>query len=100
MKCLDDCHNYALDTFMNGPSVLISFYRMATDGTKIDGVTNEEVIKVLIHRITYLNDVWQDGKFNCDENGRAIEHLKLALDHLEQRTYDRSRRGVEGTHSK
>jgi hypothetical protein len=73
---------------------------MAPDGTKTDGVTNEEVLKVLIHRLTYLNDVWQEGKFNCDENGRAIDYLRLALDQLNIRTEDRARRKVEGTHNR
>jgi len=100
MKCLDDCHIYQLDNFIKGdrPEELV-FYKMALDGTKTPGTTNEEVIKALIHRLTYLNDAWQEGKFHCDENSRAIDHLKLALDYLNQRTEDRVRRNVEATHN-
>lgn len=112
MKCLDDCHVYEMDTFMGSgtmqgvkachncgtdiPSV-IGFYRMNPDGTKVDGVTNEDVIKVLIHRIKFLNNEWMDGKFKCQENLLAILHLEAALIYLEQRTLDRIRHKVEGT---
>ena len=100
MKCLDDCHNYELDNFIKGdrPEEL-AFYRMALDGAKSPGTTNEEVIEVLIHRIEYLNEKWLDGKFSCDENSRAVSHLKMALYQLNLRTADRMARKVEGTHS-
>jgi len=101
MKCLDDCHNYVMDTFMSvAPQPILTFYRMALDGTKTDGVTNEEVLKVLIHRIQFLNDKWQDGKFRCRENSLAITKLEEALMWLNKRTGDRMVRGVEGTHEK
>lgn len=97
MKCLDDCHNYSLDTFLGGKSGM-QFYEMKEDGTKNDGITNEEVIKVLIHRITYLNEKWQSGKFYCRENCLAITKLEEALMWLERRTANRIARQVEGTH--
>ncbi len=52
MKCLDDCHTYEVDN----SHLLMHFYEKTKDGTEIEGVTNEEVLKVLIHRITYLNE--------------------------------------------
>jgi hypothetical protein len=97
MKCVDDCHNYELDGFIEGTFVL-PFYRMALDGTKTDGVTNEEVIRMLIHRISYLNDTWQGGMFRCRENSIAITKLEEALLWLGKRTADRKARNVEGTH--
>ncbi len=111
MKCLDDCHRYEMDTFLNEgngmhpgeyhPSfkAFLGFYEMRSDGTKIDGVTNEEVIKVLIHRLTYLNKEWQNGKFYCAENEMAIDHLEQALELLNVRTRDRVGRHVEGTYN-
>lgn len=109
MKCLDDCHAYEMDTFMTkmggheacepeDHKVTIRFYEMKLDGEKIDGVTNEEVLRVLIHRLKYLNEEWQGGKFQCKENDVAIYHLEEALTRLEERTKNRIERGVEGTH--
>ena len=97
MKCVDDCHSYKLDFFMGGDG-FIHFYEMMENGTKIDGVTNEELIKVLIHRINYLNETWQNGKFRCRENSLAVTKLEEALMWLERRTANRVARGVEGTH--
>ncbi len=106
MRCLDDCHRYRMDTFLgtglmgegnNYPEIF--FYRMALDGTKTDGVTNEEVLRVLIHRLRFLNETCQDGKFWCVENSLAITNLEEALLWLEKRTADREARKVEGTHN-
>ena len=60
-----------------------------------DGTTNEEVIRVLVDRINYLQ-----SKFGCRENAIAITHLETALLWLEKRTADRKARNVEGTHQK
>jgi hypothetical protein len=98
MKCLDDCHNYEMDTFLNAAEGdHLQFYRMALDGSKTDGVTNEEVLRVLIHRLTFLNEKWQNGKFRCRENSIAITKLEEALMWLEKRTADRVERKVEAT---
>lgn len=56
-----------------------------------DGTTNEEVIRVLVDRIGFLN-----GKFPCRENSLAITRLQEALFWLEERTRGRVDRGVEG----
>ena len=99
MKCLDDCHNYELDTFMAAEKSkpILTFYQMIGEA-KIDGVTNEEIIKVLIHRITYLNEEHEGGKFKCFFNTEAIKNLTTALALLNRRTTDREERKVEGTH--
>lgn len=105
MQCLDDCHTYALNTFLGGsegeeltvspvPSLpILRFYEMREDGKKIDGVTNEELIRVLIHRLEKLNK-----KFFCPENSFAIDNLRGALMWLNKRTEDRIARKVEGMH--
>jgi hypothetical protein len=100
MKCFDDCHTYYLDHFGQGETLSmlpppeitrLHFYEMRVDGTKIDGVTNEEVLRVLVHRLKVL-----DEKFSCIQNDFAIKYLESALALLESRTEDRKARGVEG----
>ena len=59
--------------------------------TVSNGTTNEEVLKVLIARVQFLN-----GKFPCRENSIVITKLEEALMWLEKRTRDRVARGVEG----
>lgn len=93
MRCWDDCHNYELGTEMGSTSQFLKFYKMTEDGAKIDGVTNEEVLEVLIHRLKGLNK-----KAPCAENNHAIMNLEGALVWLRLRTQDRIERGVEGTH--
>ena len=56
-----------------------------------DGTTNEEMIEVLIDRLSFLN-----SKFPCRENAIAITKLDEALLWLNKRTNDRVKRNVEG----
>lgn len=60
--------------------------------TVTDGTTNEDVLKVLIHRLKYLNN-----KMQCLENEQALLKLEEALMWLNKRTDDRKERNVEGT---
>lgn len=60
----------------------------------VNGITNEILIAVVIDRL----EAFQKGKFGCADNEHAILHLRLSLQHLQNRTKDRIRRGVEGTH--
>ncbi len=58
-----------------------------------NGLTNEALLDVLIHRLNVLN-----GKFPCRENALAITKMEEALMWLNQRTANRVKRGVEGKH--
>lgn len=58
-----------------------------------DGTTNEEVLKVLIDRMQFLQ-----SKFPCRENAIVITKLEESLMWLEKRTADRVNRQVEGKH--
>lgn len=101
MKCLDDCHLYHLDNFMEDhPAVTLQFYRLDLDGARTPGTTNEEVLRALIHRLQFLNEKWMGGKFRCRENSVAITKLQEALMWLEERTKDRVKREVEGTYER
>lgn len=67
--------------FQNGP--------IPTNGT--NGLTNEALLTILIHRTMVLNE-----QYPCEENANAIRHMKEALDAFNQRTVNRKARGVEG----
>lgn len=58
----------------------------------VNGLTNEALLAILIHRTTFVNQ-----QFPCEENMVAIQHLKQALVNFEVRTARRMVRGVEGT---
>lgn len=109
MKVLTPGHKYLLDNFEDSdtPPQTIQFIEKGKRGeapfpmqaeanpddfiTYNDGTTNEEVLAVLIDRISFLNE-----KFPCAENLFAISSLKGALHWLEERTKNRKNRGVEG----
>lgn len=60
----------------------------------VNGWTNEAVLAAVIDRTERLN-----ARFQCEENVRAIEAMKDALQAFNERTAARKARGVEGTHT-
>lgn len=58
-----------------------------------NGVVIEDLISVVIDRLTALNQ----PPYNCRENSIALTKLEEALLWLGKRTADRRARGVEGT---
>lgn len=102
-KILTLGHKYVADNFEDASTgQVIQFIEKQPkeEGSKEfvtinDGTTNEEVLKVLIDRLGYL-----DNKFPCEENKQAMFHIQSALDSLNKRTKDRQSRGVEGTNQK
>ena len=58
----------------------------------INGITNEILLNIVLHRL----QEFQASAFDCDENSIAINDIKSALDILKQRTSTRIARGVEG----
>jgi len=98
MKITTTGHKYELSSFEGGPAQSLQFIEKvptAPDSKDLvtvhDGTTNEEVLKVLIDRLQYLN-----GKFPCRENAIVITKLEESLMWLNKRTADRSARSVEG----
>ena len=61
----------------------------------VNGVTNEAMLSVLIHRTKILNE-----KLPCDENEAAITLMEEALFLFEERTQKRKEKGVEGRYEK
>lgn len=70
-------------SFQNGP--------IPTVGA--NGLTNEALLAILIHRTECL-----DSLYPCEENKEGIRHMKAALAAFEARTANRLKRGVEGTY--
>lgn len=104
MNIIREGHRYMLDNFEEDGDFkqIIQFIEKEpdeNDSTKLNtiynGTTNEEVLKMLINRMNYLN-----SKFPCRENSIAITKLDEALLWLEKRTKDRIARNVEGKHIK
>ena len=59
-----------------------------------NGAFVEDIIEAAADRLRY----YQASRFACKSNEYAIDHLKCALIALDQRTNDREKRAVEGTH--
>lgn len=98
MKVLNPGHYYRLSNFEDSNTEqILGFIHKETDDTgKLnlisDGTTNEEVLKVLIDRLQYLQ-----GVNSCRENAMVITKLEESLMWLNKRTQDRIDRMVEGT---
>lgn len=71
----------------------LSFQLGAVLDNGVNGITNEALLALLIHRTKML-----DIKFPCEENVLAITHMQNALLALEARTHRRILRNVEGHH--
>lgn len=69
----------------------LDFQRGGVASNGVNGITNESLLAILIHRSKFL-----DSQFPCDENKRAIQHLEEALVNFEVRSARRIIRGVEG----
>jgi len=104
MRVIKEGHEYVLDGFeepVEGSQYLQFIDKAPSKSnphvliTVADGTTNEEVLAVLIDRMSYLQ-----AEFPCRENAIVITNLEQALMWLEKRTADRQKRGVEGKHEK
>jgi len=90
-------HHYAIDCdgsengcdihFQNGP--------ISVDGNGVNGITHEALLAILADRLRGF----QAGPYACKANACALTHIEEAQHWLQQRTLERMRRGVEGTHT-
>ena len=97
MKIIEKGYIYEVSNFENSKSSqTIRFICKEQRGDEFvtvhDGTTNEELLLVLVNRLSYLNSIQ-----SCVENEIAINSLKSALYALEIRNRDRKRRKVEET---
>lgn len=94
--CSNVGHTYEISN-VEGGSQILQFIRKEADSegmlkTILNGVCNENVIAVLIDRITYLNNQLPDP-----HNIEAHQHLEAALLALQTRTAEREAANTEGT---
>jgi hypothetical protein len=60
----------------------------------VNGLTQEVLLSIVADRLRSF----QAGPFACKANACALTHIEEAQHWLQQRTIERMRRGVEGTH--
>lgn len=95
------CHKY----FISIPSKVdglpeagthIDFQNGPIKEVGVNGLTHESLLAILIDRMRSF----QAGPYSSRANAIALTHMEEALMWLQQRTRERIKRGVEGTHSK
>ena len=89
------CHRYQIHHSGIG-SVFIKFQKgpINEDGNGVNGLTHEVLLTILADRLRGF----QSGPYACKANACALTHIEEAQHWLQQRTLERMRRGVEGTH--
>ena len=90
------CHEYEV-SHSNMPPTRISFQNgpINADGNGVNGLTHEVLLAILADRLRGF----QKGPYSCKANACALTHIEEAQHWLQQRTLERMRRGVEGTHT-
>ena len=80
----------------NGVATTISFQNgpISVDGNGVNGLTHEVLLAIVADRLRSF----QKGPYSCKANACALTHIEEAQHWLQQRTLERMRRGVEGTH--
>lgn len=73
--------NYQVKAKANDFSMDVLFQLGCADTIGVNGLINEDLIMILIDRLSKLNN-----EFQCEENDIAIHHLKVALNALEARS--------------
>lgn len=81
------------DEKLNGSLVLFQNGPIAEAG--VNGVTHEALLAIVADRLRSF----QNGPYKCKANACALTHIEEAQHWLQQRTIERMRRGVEGTHT-
>lgn len=78
---------YTAILFQNGP--------ISEEGVGVNGITHEVLLAIVADRLRSF----QKGPYSCKANACALTHIEEAMHWLQQRTLERMRRGVEGTHN-
>jgi len=86
--------NESEDSTMPIGHTTIVFQNGPINEAGVNGVTHEALLAVVADRLRS----YQAGPFACKANACALTHIEEAIHWLQQRTLERMRRGVEGTH--
>ncbi len=81
------------DEIVGGITILFQNGPINTAG--VNGVTQEALLAIVADRLRSF----QAGPYACKANACALTHIEEAQHWLQQRTIERMRRGVEGTHT-
>lgn len=88
-------HHYMVEAGEFANMLEIKFQNGTIPEVGVNGVTQEALLAVVADRLRGF----QSGPFACKANACALTHIEEALHWLQQRTLERMRRGVEGTHT-
>lgn len=100
------CHSYYVDGFdistnpsaIEGKDYLYILFQngpISEKGVGVNGITHEVLLAIVADRLRSF----QKGPYACKANACALTHIEEAMHWLQQRTLERMRRGVEGTHN-
>lgn len=87
-------HNYVVTGIAGNHGVNIFFQNGPIPENGVNGLTQEVLLAIVADRLRSF----QNGPFACKANACALTHIEEAQHWLQQRTIERMRRGVEGTH--
>jgi len=93
---LDEGHEYEIECGVKERQ-RIKFQKGPTKECGVNGVQCDEVLRILIDRIVFLNDIQENGKYRNRYNSITITKLEEALWAMEERTKKRLARKIEGT---
>jgi hypothetical protein len=83
------------DNFEPKSRTVILFQNGPIPENGVNGLTHEVLLAIVSDRLRSF----QKGPFSCKANACALTHIEEAQHWLQQRTIERMRRGVEGTHT-
>ena len=91
------CNDYIITERDNDRNVLTEIaFQNGPITENVNGCQLEDLLVVCRHRL----HSFQNGKFPCEENAVAIDHLTKAIEALDSRTADRIKRGVQDEQTK
>lgn len=88
------CHEYDI-TGGEAVPTHIRFQNGPINEVGVNGITHEALLAILADRLRGF----QKGPYSTKANACALTHIEEAQHWLQQRTIERMRRGVEGTHT-
>lgn len=74
---------------------MVKFQKGPFKEVGLNGIFHEDLLAIVINRLEHF----QASEFSCEENAKAIEYLKLAIEALSSRTKRKDNAGVLGTNN-